>query len=142
MPADPRYSFYWDELDDHRSSAPSDGTINTPTFTTQGYQQSTSLGLSCAWTNANNAVPTLGLGAANNELAGKIKQVTADGTVTFQDRGYMTFVGSGGAPSTNAPIGVDGTGKVQSTAANKQAFFVGQVVNPTTGATVWVVRKI
>lgn len=142
MPADPRFSFYWDELDGHMSSASSDGTINLPTFTTQGFTQSTSIGLSCTFVNANTAAPQVGLGAANGELAGKIKQVAADGTVTFQDRGYMTFVNTGAAPATNAPIGVDGTGKVQSTAANKQAFFVGVVVNPATGTNVWVVRKI
>ena len=142
MPTDPRLNYYFDELDAHFSSIPADASINLPSIGVLGETQSTSIGLSCTLVNASAAAPQAGFGAANGEVLGKIKVVAEDGTMTIQDRGYMTFVGSGAAPAVGAPVGVDGTGKVQSTPANKQAFFCGVITDPQGAGTLWVVKKL
>src|SRR5258708_23200776 len=133
MPTGPRVNYYFDELDANFSSVPVEASVNLPVLSVLGETQSTSITLSTTLVNGGAAAPQAGFGAANGEVFGKIKVVSEDGPATIQDRGYMTFVGSGAAPAVGAPVGVDGTGKVQSTPANKQAFFCGVITDPQSG---------
>lgn len=126
MPSDPRLNFFYDEDDAHMTSVPADGTINLPTLVAGGYVPSTAFGLAVAFVQAGQTAPQIGLGAAGNEVAGIIKQVESDGSVTIQDRGIalVPFV-VGTPPTLNNPVGVDGTGKVQLQAGNKKAVCIG-----------------
>ena len=141
MANDPRLSTAWDELDAHFATILGDGTINLPTLGAGGFVPSTSLKLAVTLTNVGTGTPLVGLGASGNELYGKVKQVSNDGMMSVQDRGYMTFAFVATNPAPNVAVGVDGTGKVTQTAANKQAVCVGFVVDPATGNTVCLVKK-
>ncbi len=144
MPTDPRLAYRFDEAGANFISVPDDSTINAPTMGAGGYVPSTSLGLAVTLVNTGTNTPQIGLGSAGNELFGKIKQVELDGTVSVQHRGFMNlpYVTGGSQPTVGNPVGVDGTGKVQLQAGNKQAFCVGFVTDPASGNTVCVVYKV
>lgn len=145
MPNDPRLNYGFDEVDYHGITAPGDSSINLPSTGVGGYVVSTSLGLAVTYVNTGTNNPQVGLGSATNPVVGKVKQVELDASVSFQDRGYMTFayVTGGNQPVPGAGVVVDGTGKVQkisSGAAVNGAYCVGFMVAPGTGTTVCVVR--
>lgn len=145
MPAtDPRLATGFDEQDAHFQTFAGDASITPPAFTVPGLTNSPSAqqGLAVANVATGTGTPLAGLGVVTNPLLGKVKTVDVDGTVTVQDRGYMTLpyvVGT--APVIGGAVDVDGTGKVQASATFRGSRCEGYMVDPNTGLTVCIVKR-
>lgn len=145
MPSDPRLVYGWDEQDAHMQSLAADSTITPPVLSVTGLTNSPSAqqGFAVANVATGSNAPEAGLGSSGNPLFGKVKQVEVDGTVTIQDRGYMTlpFVTGGSVPIIGDAVDVDGTGKVLHSSTFRGARCEGFVNDPVTNVLACLVKR-